>query len=66
MRPDPRFFRSAGRSARLSATWHRRCFLKAVRKFPLLPKFDPLAVKTALELAAGGVIWLLLMRWFAI
>ena len=35
-----------------------------VKKFPFLPKLDPLGVKTGLELAAGGIIGLLLMRWF--
>ena len=38
--------------------------MEGVRKFRFHPKFDPLGVKTALELAAGGIIWLLLMRWF--
>jgi hypothetical protein len=38
--------------------------LKGVKKFPFIPKLDPLGVKTGLELAAGGIIALLLMRWF--
>ena len=38
--------------------------LAGVKKFPFLPKLDPLGVKTGLELAAGGLLALLLMRWF--
>lgn len=38
--------------------------LAGVKKFPFLPKLDPLGVKTGLELAAGGILALLLMRWF--
>ena len=38
--------------------------LEGVKKFPLLPKLDPLGVKTGLELAVGGLLALLLMRWF--
>ena len=44
--------------------WHRRCYAEGVKKFPFLPKLDPLGVKTGLELAAGGIIAMLLMRWF--
>jgi hypothetical protein len=36
-----------------------------VRKFPFHPKLDPLGVKTGLELVAGGIIGLLLMRWLS-
>ena len=43
--------------------WHSRCYAQTVRKFPFHPKFDPLGVKTGLELAAGGIAALLLMRW---
>jgi len=32
-------------------------------KFPFHPKLDPLGVKTGIELAAGGIAALLLMRW---
>ena len=35
-----------------------------MRKYPFLPKLDPLGVKTGLELTVGGIIALLLMRWF--
>jgi hypothetical protein len=35
-----------------------------VRKFPFLSKLDPLGVKVGLELTAGGIIAILLMRWF--
>ena len=38
--------------------------LKGVKKFPFLPNLDPLGVKTGLELAVGGLLALLLMRWF--
>ena len=38
--------------------------VEGVKKFPFLPKLDPLGVKTGLELAAGGFLALLLMRWF--
>jgi len=38
--------------------------LEGVKKFPFHPKLDPLGVKTGLELASGGIIALLLMRWF--
>ena len=38
--------------------------LEGVKKFPFHPKLDSLGVKTGLELAAGGIIGLLLMRWF--
>ena len=34
-----------------------------VRKFPFLPKLDPLGVKTGIELLAGGIAAMLLMRW---
>jgi hypothetical protein len=34
-----------------------------VKKFPFHSKLDPLGVKTGLELAVGGIIGLLLMRW---
>ena len=37
---------------------------EGVRKFPFIPKLDPLGFKTGLELAAGGLTALLLMRWF--
>ena len=37
---------------------------EGVKKFPFLPKLDPLGVKTGLELAAGGIVAMLLMRWF--
>ena len=43
--------------------WHSRCFPHTVRKFPFHPKLDPLGVKTGIELAAGGIAALLLMRW---
>ena len=36
---------------------------KGVRKFPFIPKLDPLGVKTGLELLAGGIAAMLLMRW---
>jgi len=35
-----------------------------VKKSPFHPKLDPLGVKTGLELAAGGILAMLLMRWF--
>jgi len=34
-----------------------------MKKLPFHPKLDPLGVKTGIELAAGGIIALLLMRW---
>jgi hypothetical protein len=34
-----------------------------VKKFPFISKLDPLGVKTGLELAAGGIAAMLLMRW---
>ena len=37
---------------------------EGVKKFPFHPKLDPLGVKTGLELAAGGIVAMLLMRWF--
>jgi hypothetical protein len=43
--------------------WHRRCYAKAVNKKFFHPKLDPLGVKTGLELAAGGIVAMLLMRW---
>jgi len=36
-----------------------------VKKFPYHPKLDPLGVKTGLELAAGGIFALMLMRWLS-
>ena len=32
-------------------------------KKPTLPKLDPLGLQTGVELAAGGILALLLMRW---
>jgi hypothetical protein len=34
-----------------------------VKKFPFHSKLDPLGVKTGIELAAGGIAAMLLMRW---
>ena len=34
-----------------------------MKKLPFLPKLDPLGVKTGLELIAGGIAAMLLMRW---
>lgn len=34
-----------------------------MRKHPLLPRLDPLGLKTGIELAAGGLVALVLMRW---
>lgn len=36
-----------------------------MRKLPFHPKFDPFGIKIGLELAAGGIIALLLMRWLS-
>ena len=32
----------------------------------LLPRLDPLGVKTGLELVAAGVLWLLFVRWLGL
>jgi hypothetical protein len=34
-----------------------------MRKFPFHPRLDSLGVKTGIELAVGGFVSLLLMRW---
>ena len=34
-----------------------------MRKYPLSPKFDPLDFQIGIELVAGGIIALMLMRW---
>jgi hypothetical protein len=34
-----------------------------MKKSHFHPQFDPLGIKTGIELAIGGVIALLLMRW---
>ena len=35
-----------------------------MKKYRLDPKLDPLGVKTGIELTLGGILGLLLMRWF--
>ena len=35
-----------------------------MKKYPPQPKLDPLGVKTGLELTVGGILALMLMRWF--
>lgn len=34
-----------------------------MKRFSSHPKFDPLGIKTGIELAVGGIIAMLLMRW---
>jgi hypothetical protein len=35
-----------------------------MKNFSLHPKLDPVGVKTGLGLTLGGILGLLLMRWF--
>lgn len=35
-----------------------------MKKSPFHPKLDPLGMKIGLELAAAGILAMLLMRWF--
>ena len=35
-----------------------------MKKLPSEPKLDPLGVKTGVELTVGGILALMLMRWF--
>lgn len=34
-----------------------------MRKHPFSPTLDPLGIKTGIELAIGGLVALVLMRW---
>jgi len=35
-----------------------------MRKYQLHPKLDAFGIKTGIELTVGGILALLLMRWF--